>query len=339
MPGLPFAPPQASSVAGEVDLLVLFMLVLSVLLAAGVLVCIVVFSIKYRRRPGREIGQRVGGTARIEVTWTLIPLGLAMIPFVWGAKIYLNEAQPPADALEISIVAKQWMWKAEHPTGQSEIDALHVPTGQAVKLTMTSQDVIHSFFVPAFRVKADVLPGRYTTLWFTATQPGEYRLYCTQYCGTDHARMLGQVVVMRPADYAAWLSGGTTATGSPAAQGRALFLQFGCAECHEAGHAPNLRGVFGQPVQLSDGTTVIADENYIRESILQPQAKVVAGFQPIMPSFQGRLSEDDLLDLIAYIKSIGPGPAGSGPAQPPVGVPAPATRPNPSPVPVRSPTP
>ena len=324
------APPQASSVAGQVDSLVLLMLALSALISVGVFAFLVVLAVRYRRRPGNEVGQRVTGTARIEAAWTIIPLGLAMVPFVWGARLYLAEAQPPADALEIYVVAKQWMWKAQQPDGQEEIDSLHVPVGRAVKLTMTSQDVIHSFYVPAFRLKADVLPGRYTTMWFEPTQPGEYRLFCSEYCGTDHSNMTGTVVVMRPGEYADWLTSGASASGSPADQGRKLFQQFGCVDCHAAGRAPNLQGVFGQPVQLTDGSTVTADENYIRESILRPSAKVVAGYQPIMPSFEGRLSEDQIVQLVAYIKAIG-APPGAGPPPAPPGVPVPG--PSPSPVP------
>src|ERR687885_2471287 len=215
MAWLPIYPPQASSISGEVDSLALFMLVVSLLIALGVFICIVVFVVKYRRRPGNDIGQPARRTLPLEVTWTLIPLGLAMIPFVWGAKIYLAEAQPPGDALDVYVVAKQWMWKTQLPGGQSEINSLHVPTGRAVRLTMTSQDVIHSFYVPAFRVKADVLPGRYTTAWFEATKPGRYHLFCAEYCGTDHSRMTGTVTVLDPAAYAEWLS--ASATFSPAA--------------------------------------------------------------------------------------------------------------------------
>jgi cytochrome c oxidase subunit 2 len=338
---LPISPPQASSISGEVDALALLMLLSSLLIAVVIFILIVVFCVKYRRRPGREIGQADRHTTPIEVTWTVIPLVLCMIPFIWGARIYLREAQPPADALEVYVVAKQWMWKTEQPTGQEEINALHVPTGRAVKLTMTSQDVIHSFYVPAFRVKADVLPGRYTTLWFTATQPGEYRLYCAQYCGTDHAAMIGQVVALAPGDYASWLNTGATAFQSPAAQGRKLFQQYGCVDCHEAGHAPSLQGLFGQPVLLSDGSTVVADENYLRESILSPSAKIVAGYQPIMPSFNGRLSEDDILALIAYIRSIGPSSGSSVPLPRPV-LPVPSVAvpyPSPSAVPTGGATP
>src|SRR5919199_2193873 len=191
---LPIHPPQASSIAGEVDSLALLMLIASLLIAIAIFICIVVFCVKYRRGPGNTIGRPDRGTTPIEITWTIIPLALCLIPFLWGARICLHEAQPPADALEVYVVAKQWMWKVELPGGQAEINALHVPTGRPVKLTMTSQDVIHSFYVPAFRIKADVLPGRYTTIWFQATQAGEYRLNCAEYCGTDHARMGGVVI-------------------------------------------------------------------------------------------------------------------------------------------------
>src|SRR5918912_2999438 len=271
---LPIHPPQASSIAGEVDARALLMLLASLLIAVAIFICVVVFCVRYRRRPGNEIGRPDRRTIPLEVTWTIVPLALCMIPFVWGAHIYLQEAQPPADALEVYVVAKQWMWKTEQPGGQEEINTLHVPTGRPVKLTMTSQDVIHSFYVPAFRIKADVLPGRYTTVWFQATQPGEYRLYCSQYCGTDHAAMLGMVTALAPGEYAAWLTSGSTATNAPAAQGRQLFLQYGCAGCHEAGRAPDLHGLFGQPVLLSDGSTVIAEENYIRQKLLTPSASI-----------------------------------------------------------------
>jgi cytochrome c oxidase subunit II len=302
-----FSLPQASTVAGQVDALVLFLFAVSGAIVLAIFTCIVVFCVRYRRRPGNEFGQRIAHSGRIEFAWTVIPAVLAMVPFVWGATLYLQEAQPPADAIEVYIVAKQWMWKTQQPDGQAEINALHVPVGQAVKLTMTSQDVIHSFSVPAFRLKADVVPGRFTTLWFQATQPGDFRLYCSEYCGTDHSQMLGTITVMRPAEYATWLISGATAVNSPAALGRELFRRYGCAECHEANRAPNLQGVFGQPVLLTDGSTGVADENYIRESILAPSAKVVYGYQPIMPSFAGQVSDDEMIDLIAYVKSIGPG--------------------------------
>lgn len=298
-----FAPPQASTIAPQVDALVLFLVAVSAIISISIFSLIVVFCVKYRRVPGNLIGQPARHTAPIEITWTLIPMALAMIPFVWGAKIYLDEAQPPSDALEIYVVAKQWMWKAEQPGGQAEIDAVHVPTGRAVKLTMTSQDVIHSFFVPAFRVKADVLPGRYTTVWFQATQPGQYQLFCSQYCGTDHAAMIGQVVAMSPGDYAAWLTRGSTATNSPASQGRKVFQQYGCIDCHETGRAPSLQGLFGRTQPLSDGSTAIVNESYIREIVLTSD-RVPLGYQHDMPAFSGMLSDEDMANLIEYIKSI-----------------------------------
>ncbi len=229
-----------------------------------------------------------------------------MIFFAWGSLIYFQEARPPKGAMEVYVVGKQWMWKFEHETGQREINQLHVPIGRDVKLVMSSQDVIHSFFVPAFRVKADVLPGRFTQIWFHTTKTGTYHLFCSQYCGTDHSAMIGQVIVMEPVAFQAWLNGGEN-TGSLASNGQQLFQQLGCATCHRfdtQGRGPNLAGLFGKPVLLDDGRTVTADENYLRESILNPGAKIVAGFKPIMPSFQGQVSEESLGALVAYIKSL-----------------------------------
>ena len=311
--------------AGRVDPLFWFMVAVSGLICLGVFGAMLFFIVKYRRRPGNELAQQLGATTPIELTWTLIPLGLAIIPFVWGATLYLEEAQPPDDSLEVYVVARQWMWKVEHPEGQTEIDELHVPVGRSVKLTMISQDVIHSFFVPAFRVKQDAVPGRSTQVFFEATKPGVYHLFCAEYCGTEHSRMVGRVVAMPPAEYAAWLqaiasgvpaqqpatTAGQQPTGAPAAPqavgGRQLFEQLGCVACHETGIGPNLRAVYGRPVQLADGQTVVADDNYIRQSILTPTAKVVKGFSPIMPTFQGQVNEDDLIKLLAYVKSMSKG--------------------------------
>jgi cytochrome c oxidase subunit II len=242
----------------------------------------------------------------LELAWTLIPLGICMIFFAWGSLIFFQEARPPQGAMEVYAVGKQWMWKFEHETGQREINQLHVPIGKDVKMIMSSQDVIHNFFVPAFRVKADVLPGRYTMTWFRPIKTGSYYLFCSQYCGTQHSGMIGEVVVMEPAAYQAWLSGGG-ATGTLASNGQQLFQQLGCATCHRfdtQGRGPNLTGVFGKQVLLDDGRTVTADENYIRESILNPGAKIVSGFKPIMPSFQGQVSEESLMALVAYVKSL-----------------------------------
>jgi cytochrome c oxidase subunit 2 len=234
-----------------------------------------------------------------------------MVMFVWGAGIYFIESRPPKDAMEVYAVGKQWMWKFQHVEGVREINQLHIPVGRDVKVIMTSQDVIHDFFVPAFRIKADVIPGRYTVTWFHPTKTGSYHLFCAQYCGTEHSNMIGQVIVMDQGEYQAWLSGGG-AEGSLSGTGQKLFQQYGCATCHRSdvqGRGPNLTGVFGKPVLLDDGRTVIADENYIRESVLNPGAKVVSGFKPIMPTFQGQLSEEQLMALVEYVKSLaGPNP-------------------------------
>jgi cytochrome c oxidase subunit 2 len=237
----------------------------------------------------------------------LTPLALFLAAFAWGARLYLARVVAPADAVPLYVVAKQWMWTFEHDGGQREIDVLHVARGRPVQLTMTSQDVIHSFFVPALRLKQDVLPGRYPQLWFTPTRTGRYHLFCAEYCGTDHARMgSGELVVMDPADFQRWLDGQHT-TLDAAARGEALFREYGCSGCHGASsavHAPNLAGIYGRPVPLSDGSTAVADEAYLRDSILLPRKQVAAGYEPIMPSFTGQIGENDLFDLIAYIRSL-----------------------------------
>ncbi len=272
---------------------------------------VAVFATKYRRRHGREATQ-IEGSLLLEIGWTVIPLGIMMVMFVGGAVLYFHMRTPPRDAAEVYVVAKQWMWKLQHTEGQREINELHVPVGRDTKLIMTSQDVIHSFYVPAFRVKMDVVPGRYTTMWFRPTKAGTYHLFCAQYCGTMHSGMIGEVVVMEPADYQGWMSGGPVA-GSLAENGQALFQQLGCSTCHRfdvQGRGPNLTGIFGKPVQLEDGRTVIADEDYIRESIVNSQAKIVSGFKPIMPIFQGQISDEQLNALVAYVKSLSQAPAG-----------------------------
>src|SRR5579863_1475778 len=289
----PLWPQRASSAAGNVDALFIFLLIVSGLMTLLVFSAVVYFAARYRHRKG-VLAEQIEGSTPLELTWTIIPLGVFMVIFAWGAVVYFKSRTPPRDSTEVYVVAKQWMWKLEHAEGQREINELHVPVGRDVKLIMTSQDVIHSFYVPAFRIKQDVLPGRYTTAWFHATRPGIYHLFCAEYCGTAHSGMIGQVVVLEPAQYEAWLSGGAT-FGSLAANGESLFQQLGCPTCHRfdvQGRAPNLVGVFGRPVQLEDGRTVVADENYIRESILSPSAKIVSGFKPIMPVFQGLVSEE-----------------------------------------------
>lgn len=304
--GFPLFPEQASTMAGRVDALFYFLIAVSVFFATLIFVLIVVFAIKYRRRNEDDRPQAIPGNLRLEILWTTIPLALTMVMFVWGAKLFFVTYYPPRDALEITVVAKQWMWKVQHPEGQSEINELHIPASRPIKLVMTSQDVIHDFFVPAFRVKKDVLPGRYTTLWFEATKPGSYRLFCAQYCGTQHSGMVGRIIVMEPTEFQTWLSGGAAGI-SMASAGEKLFQKLGCVTCHlsnDSGRGPSLVGVFGKKVQLEAGRSATADETYIRESILNPQAKVVAGFQPIMPTFKGLISEDGITQIIAYLKSL-----------------------------------
>ncbi|MBZ5537898.1 MAG: cytochrome c oxidase subunit II [Acidobacteriia bacterium] len=305
-PGIPLAPPQASTFAPGVDHLFLFLLGVTGSVAILVFVLIFIFAVKYRRRSPDEVPPRVHETMFLEVAWIGIPFLLMLVMFGWGAEIYYEEFHPPPGSLEIFVVGKQWMWKLQHPEGKREIDELHVPVGRPVKLTMTSEDVIHDFFIPAFRIKKDVLPGRYSSLWFEATKTGTYHFFCSQYCGTNHSEMKGWVVVMNPAEYQQWLSGG--AGGETMEQaGARLFQKLACTNCHRSdnsGRAPTLVGVYGRPVKLVDGSTVMADDAYIRESILRPAARVAAGYQPIMPTFQGQVNEESILQLIAYIKSL-----------------------------------
>jgi len=302
-------PEQASTMAPRVDALLYFELGVTVFFVVLVAGLILRFMVKYRRRAGDDRPPRVHGSLALEVTWAAIPLALTMAMFAWGASVFVSIHRPPDDALDVNVVGRQWMWKIQHMEGRREINELHVPVGRPVKLTMTSEDVIHSFFVPAFRVKQDVVPGRYTTLWFEATKPGSYHLFCAEYCGTLHSGMIGRVVAMEPAAFQAWLQvpAGEVAAASPAAAGEAEFHRQGCPSCHsgESGaRGPNLAGLYGSTVELRDGPTVTADEAYLRESILDSQAKVVAGYEPLMPIYRGLLTEEDVMQLVAYIKSL-----------------------------------
>jgi cytochrome c oxidase subunit II len=313
--GLPLFPEQASSIAARVDALYFFLIAIATFFVALIFTLVIYFAAKYRRRSGAERPRPVGTDLRLEILWTVIPLILVMISFAWGARLYMTMSEAPADAMEIRAVGRQWMWKFQHPAGNREINQLHVPLGIPIKIILASEDVVHSFYVPAFRVKMDVVPGRYTAAWFEATKEGEFHLFCAEYCGTQHSGMIGRVVVMKPAEYQRWLSG-TTAEEAPAVAGEALFNQRGCAACHAlqpSAMGPSLRGVFGSRVKLQSGQTVIADEAYIRESILNPKAKIVAGYQPIMPTFQGQIGEEQLHQIIAYIKSLGSEPELSKP--------------------------
>jgi cytochrome c oxidase subunit 2 len=279
-------PKAASTIAGRVDWLYLFLVWLTVVVTVIVAVLIIYYAIKYRRA-NKVDRTRPPTSIWMEAAWILAPLPILLLIFFWGADLFFAMSRPPDDAMEFKVIGKQWMWKFQHPTGQREIDTLHIPVGQPIRFEMISQDVIHSMFVPAFRVKQDVLPGRYTTLWFEATEVGEYHLFCAEYCGTKHSMMRGKVVVMTARDYQDWLSGRHLGGGSQQ-------------------RGPLLADLFGKPVKLKDGSTVVADDGYLRESIVQPQARIVAGFQPIMPSFAVNFENDEegLLDLIAYIKAM-----------------------------------
>ncbi len=310
---LPLWPESASTNAGNVDALYIFLLLVSGIMIALIFSVLTVFAVRFRKRRGQRAVQ-IEGSHELEITWSIIPFCVMMVFYIWGAVIFFRERTPPQDATEVYTVAKQWMWKFEHKEGQREINELHVPVGRDVKLILTSQDVIHSFFVPAFRIKQDVIPGRYTTLWFRATKAGTYHLFCSQYCGTQHSGMVGWIKVMEPSDYEAWMSG---AGSQPlAVAGQKLFSELGCVTCHRSdtqGRGPDLAGVFGKPVLLQDGRTVTADENYIRESILEPGAKIVQGFKPVMPTFQGLVNDEQLNALVDYVKSLA-GPQSERPA-------------------------
>jgi cytochrome c oxidase subunit II len=303
---LPLFPEQASTVAGRVDNLFFFLVAITVFFSTLIAVLVIVFAVKYRRTHVAQVGTPITGSVPLELMWSIIPFGISMVIFAWAANLYFDLYRPPDETLQIYAVGKRWMWKFQHIDGQREINELHVPVGRPVKVTVTSEDVIHDLYFPAFRVKTDVIPGRYMTLWFHATKAGEYRMFCAEYCGTNHSRMIGRVVVMEPAAYQAWLSGGAGEM-SMSARGQKAFQDLACHTCHmedAGGRGPSLRGLFGSQVKLADGATAVADEAYLRESILNPQARLVAGYQPLMPTFQGLVSEEALLGLIEYIKSL-----------------------------------
>jgi cytochrome c oxidase subunit II len=331
---IPFFPEEATGAAREVDAMFGVWLAVSLFFTMLIAALIVFFMVRYRRRHPDEVGRSEQAGPALEIIWSGVPLLIMLAMFAWGARLFYVQHKAPPDAVEYWATGKQWMWKFQHPNGNREINHLHVPIGQTVKLTMTSEDVIHSFGVPAFRLKQDVNPGAYTTVWFRPERPGTYHLFCDQYCGAEHSRMVGSIVVMTPDDYAAWLAGGPNAGQSPVAVGAQLFQSLACYTCHEMGpgwmaRGPSLQGVYGHQVPLEGGGSVLADESYLRESILLPAAKVVRGWQPIMPTYQGQVSEEQLIDLIAYIKSLGNAPGmgtgatvATGSSNPPDGGPA-----------------
>lgn len=308
---LRFVPASASSASGRFDLLMLCLLLLTGTVALAVAFLILFFSIRYRRGSSADRRHAPTRNRAVEIAWTVTPLLLFMGLYGWAAYDYVRLYRVPPEAMPVFVVAKQWMWKLEHANGQREIGELHVPLGQPTRLVMTSQDVIHSFYVPAFRIKQDVVPGRYTSLWFTPTQAGEFHLFCAEFCGTEHSVMRGRIVVMPPAEFARWLQQGAARPGI-AARGFELFRRYGCSGCHAAGssvHAPDLTGLLGRTVHLQDGRSLVADENYVRDSMLLPKKDVVAGYQPIMPSFAGQISEEDIMAIIEYIRQTGAGHA------------------------------
>src|SRR5271167_3107358 len=298
-------PPEASSIAPYADALYFFLVLISLVGLAVVALLIVLFSVLYRKERNPEATQ-IEGSTLLEATWTIIPLALFMVTFVWGALLYFRIYNPPTNAMNIYIVGKQWMWKAEHPGGQHEINMLHVPTGRNVQLTMISQDVFHSFSIPDFRVKREVIPGRYSTVWFNATTPGTYHIFCTQYCGTKPSGMIGEETAMSPDDYQKWTQASTSGT-SLSQNGERLFASMGCNACHSgsaAARGPNLAGVYGSKLQLTNGSEVLVNDAYLRDAILNPSQHITAGYAPIMPTYQGQISEDGLIDLVEYIKGL-----------------------------------
>src|SRR5258705_1082589 len=304
---IPFLPDSSSTVSPKFNAFYFYLSGFPLFFTLLISAMLVFFVIRYRRRTPYEIPRPIAGSHKLETLWTVIPFLSSMTMFGWGASVYFEQSRPPQNAIEVYVVGKQWMWKIQHSTGQREINELHVPVGRKVRLIMTTEDVIHDFFVPAFRMKADVVPGKYTTQWFEATKTGTFHLFCAEYCGTNHSGMIGSVIVMEPREFDNWLSGNTGNT-TPAVAGQQLYQTLGCVSCHgasgEGGRGPTLAGLFGRQVRLVGGQTVRADEAYIRESIINPQAKLVEGFGPIMPTFQGQISEDQLVQLLAFIKSL-----------------------------------
>jgi cytochrome c oxidase subunit 2 len=316
---MPLYPEQASNFAPNVDALMAYITAVCVFFAVAITAAIILFFFKYHRKKPGDIGVPIHGDSRLEALWLVIPAVLALTMFAGGAVVYVQFRRPPLDTLDIYVIGKQWMWKSQQPNGLKEINELHVPIGRDVKLIMASEDVIHNFSIPAFRTKMDVVPGHYNTMWFRPTRAGRYHFFCSQYCGTNHAIMGGWVTVMEPSEYAAWLSGSSTAAIDPVVAGEKLFAEKACNTCHYPdgkGRAPSLNGLYGKKVQLADGSTVTADDAYIRESILNPNAKIVARYQALMPAFQGQLTEEQLLSLMSYVKSLqaqSPPEAGAAP--------------------------
>jgi cytochrome c oxidase subunit 2 len=298
-------PAEASTIAPYTDALYFFLILMTIVGMVLVVALVLGFSVMYRKEKS-PVATQIEGSTLLEATWTIIPLAIFLVTFVWGALLYFRIYNPPTNAMNIYIVGKQWMWKAEHPGGQHEINSLHIPTGRPVQLTMISQDVFHSFSIPDFRVKREVIPGRYSTVWFNATEPGTYHLFCTQYCGTAHSAMIGQIVALSPDDYKKWTEQSTSGT-SLAQNGERLYSSMGCNSCHNgsaAARGPSLAGVYGSKLQLTNGSQVLVNDAYLRDAILNPSQHVTAGYAPIMPTYQGQISEEGLIDLVEFIKNL-----------------------------------
>ncbi len=324
---VPLFPEQASTFAWQVDYLYFYLIAISVFFTVGIVAAIIYFAIKYREKEPFATPKEIHGSIPLELFWSFVPFVLSMTIFLGGAWIYFHQYTMPADAMEIFVVGKQWMWKVQHATGQREINELHIPAGRKIVLTMTTEDVLHDFFIPAFRTKADVVPGRYTKMWFEATKPGKYHLFCAEYCGMNHSGMGGWVYVMPQKEFDNWLAG-STSDQTPVQAGKDLFTtKLGCASCHAGGdnqRGAKLEGIFGKEVRLVGGGTAIADEQYIRNSILNPGGQVVEGYQPIMPTFKGQVTEEQLGFLVAYIKSLSGDTSGPAAQSPAAGTPKPA---------------
>mgnify|MGYP003581087379 CR=1 FL=1 len=322
--GIPIFPDQASTFAKDVDTLYFFILTVCSFFALTVAILVVYFGLRYRRKREGQTGARIEGSLPLELMWSVIPTVIAMVMFGWGASVFYHLRRPPDDAMHIYAVGKQWMWKFQHLEGQREINELHIPAGRPIKVTVSSEDVLHSLYFPSFRTKIDAIPGRYTELWFEASKPGTYHIFCAEYCGTNHAGMIGSVTVLEPQAYQAWLQGGGEG-GTMAERGARLFEQHACNSCHldsGQGRGPSLKNIVGTTVELTDGNTAVVDDAYLRESILTSQAKIVKGFQPLMPTFQGLISEENLLALIEHVKSMSP-QASTASGQPAGGTPSP----------------
>lgn len=304
---VPLFPDSASSFSWQVDALYFYLILISVAFTIPIVAAIFYFAIKYRAKEKFATPEEMHGSIVLETTWSIIPFIISMSIFLGGAIVYYEQYRVPDDGMDVYVVGKQWMWKVQHSTGQREINELHVPVGRRIKLTMTTEDVIHSFFIPAFRTKADVVPGRYTYMWFEATKPGKYHLYCAEYCGLNHSGMGGWIYVMEQRDFDNWLSGNVSGQ-TPVEMGKDLFEnKLGCSSCHAGGpqqRGPSLEGIYGKEVKFVGGGSTMVNDEYIRNSILNPSSQIVEGYQPIMPTFQGQVTEEQLMALVAYIKSL-----------------------------------